>query len=157
MSASVVHLLNATSGRTALGRQSAHGLKSCMNALLDMEHKWDSRVKLCIRKIQELANKWEVVWALPLQASQPLEQQQQPPDNESYHYTAEAYLLPTPQGFPYGMSNLAEDTLADNTVFGSNAWNMDQYESALAHVSTEFEESWSFDFLFDQNGNLVNL
>lgn len=157
MSASVVHLLNATSGRTALGRQSANGLKSCMNALLDMQPKWNSRVQLSIRRIQELAHKWEVVWALPLQASHPLQQQQQQPNKEPECTTAEAYFVPTLGGVSYDIANFAEDTLAENTVFGINTWNINQYESALANVPPDFQENWNFDFLFDQNGNLVNL
>ncbi|KAE9988504.1 hypothetical protein EG328_010543 [Venturia inaequalis] len=159
MSASVVHLLNATSGRTALGRQSANGLKSCMNALTYMQPKWNSRVQLSVRRIQELAHKWEVVWALPLQVSQPLEQQQQQPQpsKESDCTTTETCFVSGSGGVPYDTANFAEDTLADNVAFGMSSWNMDQYESALANVPTDFQENWNFDFLFDQNGNLVDL
>lgn len=157
MSASVVHLLNATSGRTALGRQSANGLKSCMNALLDMRPKWNSRVQLSIRRIQELAHKWEVVWALPLQASQPLEQQQQQTSKGPDCITAETYFGPNLGGVSYDNANFAEDTLAVDTAFGINSWDMSQYGAALANVPAGIQENWNFDFLFDQNGNLVNL
>lgn len=156
MSASVVHLLNATSGRTALGRQSANGLKSCMNALLEMNPKWNSRVQLSVRRIQELAHKWEVVWALPLQASHPLEQQLQA-NKEFDCNAAEIYSITTPGGVPDDIANFAEDALADNAAFGINSWNTSQYGSALANIPTDFQENWNFDFLFDQNGNLVNL
>lgn len=39
LSAAVIHLLNATAGRTTLGRQSANGIKSCVEALMDMQTK----------------------------------------------------------------------------------------------------------------------
>jgi len=157
MSASVIHLLNATSGRTALGRQSANGLKTCMNALLDMPPKWKCRVLLSIRKIQELAHKWEVVWALPLNASQPLHLPQL--DKEPECSSAEAYFSPTLGGQSYDNDYFAQDTLADNSALGTQLWDIEQYESALAHVhgTPEFQENWNFDFLFDSQGNLVNL
>lgn len=157
MSASVVHLLNATSGRTALGRQSANGLKTCMNTLLDLQPKWKGRAQLSIRRIQELAAKWEVVWALPLQASQPLEEQQTSKDPDCT--SAEASFIPTLGIQSYDIANFAQDSLADTSTFGINSWDMEQYESALnqVHVPPEFQENWNFDFLFDRNGNLVNL
>lgn len=83
--------------------------------------------------------------------------QQQQPNKEPECTTAEAYFVPTLGGVSYDIANFAEDTLAENTVFGINTWNINQYESALANVPPDFQENWNFDFLFDQNGNLVNL
>lgn len=71
MTAAVIHLLNATAGKTLLGRQSANGLRSCMDALSDMQFKWATRTEAAIRRIRELALRWGVVWALPIQFSQP--------------------------------------------------------------------------------------
>jgi hypothetical protein len=157
LSAAVIHLLNATSGRTALGRQSANGLKTCLTALLDMDSKWKIRVELSIRKIQELAHKWSVVWALPLQVSQPFDQRQ---PNTYIDHTSEAEVLNSSV-----MENIFEDSdyvenaITDGPLGGTDLWNINQYDSALAqvHMPAEFQDSWNLDFLFDDRGNLVNL
>ncbi|RVX72746.1 hypothetical protein B0A52_04145 [Exophiala mesophila] len=66
VSAAVIHLLNATSGKkSALGRQSMSGIRTCLDALQDMHHQWPSLSTRSIRQIQDLANRWKVVWALP--------------------------------------------------------------------------------------------
>lgn len=72
--AAVIHLLNATSGRTGLGRRSAGNLKICMDTLVAVGERWDARKNTSIRFIRKLAHKWKVVWALPLQFSAPLEE-----------------------------------------------------------------------------------
>ncbi|RDW85153.1 hypothetical protein BP6252_02743 [Coleophoma cylindrospora] len=71
-SASVIHLLNATSGKTTLGRQSVNRLATCLNALVAIRRTWDVRASTSIRFIQDLAARWKVVWALPLSLSSPL-------------------------------------------------------------------------------------
>lgn len=71
LTAAVIHLLNATAGKTQLGRQSANGLRSCLDALSEMQTRWAHRTEGAIRRIQELAYRWSVVWALPIQFSQP--------------------------------------------------------------------------------------
>lgn len=66
VSAAVIHLLNATSGkRSALGRQSMSGIRTCLEALQDMLRQWPSLGARSIRQIQDLAHRWKVVWALP--------------------------------------------------------------------------------------------
>lgn len=70
--AAVIHLLNATCGRTRLGRRSSGNLKLCIDVLVDVGNRWPIRKRASIRFIQELAHKWKVVWALPLQFSAPL-------------------------------------------------------------------------------------
>ncbi|KAH0401512.1 hypothetical protein KCU89_g4085, partial [Aureobasidium melanogenum] len=76
--AAIMHLLNATSGRNRLGRQSANGLRTCVHALSSMSSRWRTRSHNSLQHIQNLAQRWEVVWALPLQYSQAL-----PPNNNS--------------------------------------------------------------------------
>lgn len=71
--AAVIHLLNATSGRTGLGRRSAGNLKICLDTLIAVGERWDARKNTSIQFIRKLARKWKVVWALPLQFSAPLE------------------------------------------------------------------------------------
>lgn len=68
--AAIMHLLNATSGKNRLGRQSANGLRTCVHALSSMSSKWRTRSLNSLQNIQDLARRWEVVWALPLQYTQ---------------------------------------------------------------------------------------
>ncbi|KAI4853369.1 hypothetical protein E4T44_00877 [Aureobasidium sp. EXF-8845] len=63
--AATIHVLNATSGRSKLGRQSAHGLRTCLYALSSMNSFWANRSQRSIRHIQDLARRWGVIWALP--------------------------------------------------------------------------------------------
>lgn len=81
--AAIMHLLNATSGRSRLGRQSANNLRVCVQALSQMVLGWKKRASNSLRHIQNLAQRWEVVWALPLQYSQvvPLQPQARDSDN----------------------------------------------------------------------------
>ncbi|CAD0029311.1 unnamed protein product [Aureobasidium pullulans] len=70
--AATMHLLNATSGKNRLGRQSANGLRTCVQTLSDMTPAWEKRAQDSLEHIQNLAHRWEVVWALPIQHSQVL-------------------------------------------------------------------------------------
>ncbi|KAL3421939.1 fungal specific transcription factor domain-containing protein [Phlyctema vagabunda] len=70
--AAVIHLMNATCGKTSFGKRSANSLKTCIHALLDMGRRWKVRQETAIRFLQELAHRWKVVWALPMQFSAPL-------------------------------------------------------------------------------------
>lgn len=70
--AATMHLLNATSGKNRLGRQSANGLRTCVQTLSDMTPTWERRAQDSLQHIQNLAHRWEVVWALPIQHSQVL-------------------------------------------------------------------------------------
>ena len=71
LSASVIHLLNATSGKTILGRQAVSGLRSCLEALIEIHEQWSLIASKLIRQIQELAHRWNVVWALPVNLAGP--------------------------------------------------------------------------------------
>jgi len=66
LSAAVIHLLNATSGKTVLGRQAANGLRSCSDALTEIHEQWPAIAAKAIQQIQDLAHRWKVVWALPV-------------------------------------------------------------------------------------------
>ncbi|KAL1791752.1 hypothetical protein ACET3X_009503 [Alternaria dauci] len=77
--AAVIHLMNATCGRTALGRRSANNLGICMDALGDMGPRWKCRQQKAILFLRKMAHKWKVVWALPLQHSAPLVAEADPP------------------------------------------------------------------------------
>ena len=70
--AAVIHLLNATGGRTTLGRRSAANLKICIDALTAMRKRWKIRQEASFGFIRELAHKWKVVWALTIHLSSPL-------------------------------------------------------------------------------------
>ncbi|THY54543.1 hypothetical protein D6C98_04508 [Aureobasidium pullulans] len=70
--AATMHLLNATSGKNRLGRQSANGLRTCVQTLSEMSPAWEKRAQDSLQHIQNLAHRWEVVWALPIQHSQVL-------------------------------------------------------------------------------------
>jgi hypothetical protein len=73
LSAAIIHVFNATAGRKSrLGRASAHGLSACLEALREMRLLWKHRTSVAIRLIRELAERWKVVWAMPMQFCQPL-------------------------------------------------------------------------------------
>jgi hypothetical protein len=133
LSASIIHLLNATSGRTLLGRQSANGLRCCLEGLQDMEPKWEVRVQRAILRIRQLAHRWKVVWALPLSLSQPLQphdlMRDKLPENESdpsKQQNTEALEFDFSDG--NANSHLFDEYLGD-------FWNPSQYEGALGQIN----------------------
>lgn len=144
LSAAVIHLLNATSGRTTLGRQSANGIRSCVEALLDMQPKWNVRVQRSITRIQELAHRWQVVWALPINLSHPLV-------HENETQTRSLVPVNTNQSPPHPYSINMHNTLA-----GADFWNPDQYVGALDKINNSWSmtESWNLDILF-QNDDYI--
>lgn len=73
LSAAVIHLLNATAGKTTLGRQAANGLRSCAEALIEIHEQWPLVAMRSIQQIQDLAHRWNVIWALPINLAHPLE------------------------------------------------------------------------------------
>lgn len=77
--AAVIHLMNATCGRTSIGRRSANNLRACMDALGDMGQRWKYRQQKAILFLREMAHKWKVVWAVPIQYSAPLVAETNPP------------------------------------------------------------------------------
>lgn len=48
------------------------GIRTCLDALLDIHQKWPLIGARAIRQIQELANRWKVVWTLPIALAGPL-------------------------------------------------------------------------------------
>lgn len=72
LSAAVIHLLNATSGKTTLGRQAANGLRSCADALTEIHEQYPLVASRSIQQIQDLAVRWNVVWSLPINLAHPL-------------------------------------------------------------------------------------
>ncbi|RDW59436.1 hypothetical protein BP6252_12523 [Coleophoma cylindrospora] len=138
LSATVIHLLNATSGRTTLGRQSANGIRNCVEALLEMQPKWNVRVERSIIRIQELAHRWKVVWALPMNLSQPLIPQHKEQDHsQPLTRTIENQENPT---------SIEVDTSSVERDF----WNPDQYTGALGQINYAWSmtDSWNLDTLF---------
>ncbi|KAK6008273.1 hypothetical protein QM012_000176 [Aureobasidium pullulans] len=88
--AAIIHLLNATSGRNRLGRQSANGLRTCVIALSSMSSMWKTRSQNSLQHIQNLAHRWEVVWALPLQYTQVLPPENNPSISDTLEETEKA-------------------------------------------------------------------
>jgi hypothetical protein len=72
LTTAVSHLINATSSDDRLRRTSASGLRTCLKALELLEGTWRARASRAIAAIQELANRWHVVTALPINFSEPL-------------------------------------------------------------------------------------
>lgn len=73
LAGAVIHLLNATAGKTPLGRQSASGLRSCIDALDEFRARWAFIATRALAKITELAHQWKVAWALPIHLARPIE------------------------------------------------------------------------------------
>jgi hypothetical protein len=148
--AAVIHLLNATSERetaerTTLGKQSANGLRVCLQALLKMESKWKIRAQRSIRRIQELAEKWKVLWALPISLSQPLSHRQNMDarqdlsadhDSNIDGYSDDSILFWDSFDFPEDADYLDEMV----------SWDVDQYHEAFEPFRNPVETST---FLFD--------
>jgi hypothetical protein len=149
LSAAVIHLLNATSGRTTLGRQSANGIKSCVEALLDMQPKWKIRVQRSIRRIQELAHRWKVVWALPIFLSKPLAQETVNPRQPIPNYPPGSAADGDTR---VQTSNDVHTLETDDNPIVAGIWNSDQFVGALdqIHSSWGMLEPWDLDMLFQQ-------
>jgi hypothetical protein len=126
VAAAVVHLMNARSqdlsyGRTTRGRQSANGLKTCLTALQNMNTGRDIRVQRSIKKIQQLALRWGVVWALPIHSSSSLPQTQVATSDEELY----AQAPPDSHGFDLTFPNfyyIDHSNLQD----GIDSWGVEQ-------------------------------
>ncbi|PWY90288.1 hypothetical protein BO94DRAFT_584301 [Aspergillus sclerotioniger CBS 115572] len=66
LTAAVTHLCNATSTHQTLRSQSIAWFRVCFDALRAMQQRW-IKAKRGIRLLQELARRWQVMVALPLQ------------------------------------------------------------------------------------------
>jgi hypothetical protein len=147
LSASIIHLLNATSGRTLLGRQPANGLRCCVEALQDMDPKWEIRVQRAVLRTRQLAHRWKVVWALPLSLSQPLQQhdlmRDKLPEKEDVtndHQNAEVPHFTTSGGNVNDYS--FDEYLGD-------FWDPSQYEGALGQINdSNMLDTWNLEQLF---------
>jgi hypothetical protein len=72
LTTAVSHLINATSSDDRMRKTSANGLRSCLKALDLLKDTWQARASRAIAAIQELASRWHVVTALPINFSEPL-------------------------------------------------------------------------------------
>lgn len=68
LTAAIMHLLSATSSETTLRQQSITRFRVCVAALEELQNTWP-RAKKSINLLQELANRWNVVFALPMRLS----------------------------------------------------------------------------------------
>jgi hypothetical protein len=68
LTAAIMHLLSATSSEATLRQQSITRFRVCVAALEDLQHTWP-RAQKSINLLQELANRWNVVFALPMRLS----------------------------------------------------------------------------------------
>ncbi|EFQ30197.1 fungal specific transcription factor domain-containing protein [Colletotrichum graminicola M1.001] len=65
LSASVVHLMNATSQNPALRHQSTYWLRQCLELLRELQTSWPERASKSVMIIRILAQRWGVMRALP--------------------------------------------------------------------------------------------
>lgn len=158
LSAAVIHLLNATSGRNFLGRQSANSLQSCLDALVEMQSTWMPQASRAIQEIQELAAKWKVVWALPLQFSQPLPEREIRQDRSRIMVPVQEFSnvltggAQIPHGFDVGeVANRYIDTGFNNDC--GALWDPSLFENALEHVNLPEHTAYqsSLEWLFDES------
>jgi hypothetical protein len=68
LTAAIMHLLSSTSSETTLRQQSITQFRVCVTALEHLQHTWP-RAQKSISLLQELANRWNVVFALPMRLS----------------------------------------------------------------------------------------
>ncbi|THV51220.1 hypothetical protein BGAL_0118g00030 [Botrytis galanthina] len=158
LSAAVIHLLNATSGRNFLGRQSANSLQSCLDALVEMQSTWMPQASRAIQEIQELAAKWKVVWALPLQFSQPLTEREIRQDRSRIMVPVQEFsnVLTGGAQIPHGFDVGEVANRYINTSFNNDCgalWDPSLFENALEHVNLPEHIAYqsSLEWLFDES------
>ncbi|QSZ34525.1 hypothetical protein DSL72_006119 [Monilinia vaccinii-corymbosi] len=158
LAAAVIHLLNATSGRNFLGRQSAKSLRSCLDALVEIQNTWMPQASRAIRQIQELANRWKVVWALPLHLSQRLPEREFPPDHNPptmppQRWTSHPTSAPT-ISHDYQLGEIASGHMGSGSNHDlGDLWDPSLFENALEHVSLPGHIAYqsSLEWLFDES------
>ncbi|RAL61726.1 hypothetical protein DID88_002794 [Monilinia fructigena] len=163
LSAAVIHLLNATSGRNFLGRQSANSLRGCLDALVEIQNIWMPQASRAIRQIQELANRWKVVWALPLQLSQRLPATETPQDHNQTTIPPQEWTSipastpPIPYDCNIGAIEDGHMYTGFRNDFG-NLWDPSLFENALEHVNLPEHIAYqsSLEWLFDENARMVH-
>lgn len=72
LTTAISHLINATSLDDRMRRTSANGLKTCLEVLDLLKGTWHARASHAVVAIQEIAHRWHVVAALPINFSEPL-------------------------------------------------------------------------------------
>jgi hypothetical protein len=152
LSASVIHLLNATSGRTKLGRQSANGLRSCIGALHEIHPRWKIRVQRSLMRIRELAHRWRVVWALPMSLSQPISPIY---DNTTQQVTAQSGVQAPETVHTSGIDVSCWEPSSDSidSMGIVDPWDHNRYQGALNQLNfaPELTEFWDLTWPFDDN------
>ncbi|ESZ96229.1 hypothetical protein SBOR_3387 [Sclerotinia borealis F-4128] len=158
LSASVIHLLEATSGRNFLGKQSANILRGCLDALVEIQSMWMPQASRAIRHIQELASKWKVVWALPLYLSQRLPASEIPQTHNEFTVPVQKWM-DVPAGSAqisciFGMGEVANAHMYTgfNNDFGA-LWDSGLFENALEHINLPQQAVYqsSLEWLFDEH------
>ncbi|KAF2808829.1 uncharacterized protein BDZ99DRAFT_499213 [Mytilinidion resinicola] len=71
LTASIMHLLNATTLEPSIRQQSIGRFRVCVDALEEMQPMWQ-HARRAVRLLQGLAQRWAVVFALPIRLSNPL-------------------------------------------------------------------------------------
>lgn len=143
--AAIMHLLNATSGKNRLGRQSANGLRTCVHALSSMSSKWKTRSFNSLKNIQDLARRWEVVWALPLQYTQTSPSKISSSTPEMFEYSAELGSREVSSVY-----KIFDDTTLDAAVQGlwdlsevaDQDWILDNAESIESNYVDVWNMNW---------------
>ncbi|KAF2786912.1 hypothetical protein K505DRAFT_379939 [Melanomma pulvis-pyrius CBS 109.77] len=72
LTASIMHLLNATTSESTIRQQAIGRFRICIGALEEMQPRWWQHVQKAVRLLQGLAERWAVVFALPIRLSNPV-------------------------------------------------------------------------------------
>lgn len=154
LSAAIIHLLNATTGRTTLGRQSANGLRTCLEILQSMDSRWNIRVSRAISRVQQLAYRWDVLWALPRHLCYPLNSAPTVDTVQSHPVQLSKYQNGLINPVEYNMVDLPKNSSHSLDAF----WDPSLYGSAVGYMqATDEIQDWSLDWLFNDNSLQSNL
>jgi len=139
-SASVIHLLMATAGKQMPAtRRAVSGLAACINALEDMQKVYSFKVDKTLRRLQELAGRWRVTWALPLRLSYPI----------SWPERTDEGSVPTQHQGPQKFDVPALDSdcapLVDESICAG--WDLDRTLNSLNGLY-EMQDDLNLDWLF---------
>jgi hypothetical protein len=91
LTAAIMHLLSSTSSQASLRQQAVPRFRICVEALEEMQNTWP-RARKSVTLLQELAQRWAVVYALPMRLSYPAGffSSEHPADNASTSALSEA-------------------------------------------------------------------
>jgi len=121
-----------------------------MDALSEMASQWKFRVVTSIRRLQELAHKWNVTWAMPLHYSQPrktpshLTTMSIPPSLGPTDFSMQQDDFRIIDGSFFDQQTIAYDNSWETT------WDPTSYQTALEQVnmSMDVPDSWDLETLF---------